>query len=31
MEENDTPIDIDGDTFAFDVRPWDIRTFKVRF
>jgi len=31
MEENDTPIDIDGDTFAFDVRPWDIRTFKVHF
>jgi alpha-mannosidase len=29
MEENDTAIKLDGTSISFDIRPWDIRTFKI--
>ena len=31
MEENDRMVGLDGNAVSFNVRPWEIRTFKVRF
>lgn len=31
MEEADTPADLKGSTLRFDIKPFEIRTFKVRF
>ena len=29
MEENDTAVELSGDTVSFFIKPWEIRTFKV--
>lgn len=29
MEENDEPVAIEGAGTAFEIKPWEIRTFKV--
>jgi len=29
MEENDMPVERDGACVSFDIKPWEIRTFKV--
>ncbi|MCP4642767.1 MAG: alpha-mannosidase [bacterium] len=31
MEENDTPVDVQGANVRFTIKPFEIRTFKVRF
>jgi alpha-mannosidase len=31
MEENDVPVKMSGSSVAFDIKPWEIRTFKVVF
>ncbi|NIA14301.1 MAG: hypothetical protein GWP08_09475 [Nitrospiraceae bacterium] len=31
MEENDTPLEVEGDTVSLYVRPYEIRTLKVEF
>ena len=29
MEEEDTPVETDGDTLRFPIKPWEIKTFKI--
>jgi alpha-mannosidase len=29
MEENDVPVDLNGNTVTFEAKPWEIRSFKV--
>ena len=31
MEENDVPVTMRGATIRFHVKPYELRTFKVRF
>jgi alpha-mannosidase len=31
MEENDESVELDGNGIEFVIKPWEIRTFKVRF
>jgi alpha-mannosidase len=31
MEEDDQPIEADGHTISFTIRPYEIRTFKLKF
>jgi alpha-mannosidase len=31
MEENDTPVELEDNAASLFIRPWEIRTFKVRF
>jgi alpha-mannosidase len=29
MEENDESVDLHGSVISFDIKPWEIRTFKI--
>ena len=31
MEENDAPVAVKGNKVSFEIKPFEIRTFKVRW
>jgi len=31
LEENDQKVDTEENTLRFDIKPWEIKTFKIRF
>jgi alpha-mannosidase len=31
MEEDDSPLEVNGSNVSFYIKPYEIRTFKVKF